>query len=177
MQQSYASHIIKVRKIHLKNNYNSLFIGCLIFQTNEAQQKYYYNLLPNILNQLQDLERSRIEHFRDSLKSCAMKEINVAPIINGCSDTIIATLDSILPDVDTEIVIDRLKSGDVPPGDFKLEDMRDSHAMLRTDTLADNKATNFNLYQKKRELEKHVRKGKMLPFFIQERISMMKFKF
>ncbi len=85
-----------------------------------------------------------------------MKERDVAPIINGCSDTIVVALDSILPDVDTEIVIDRLKSGDVPPGDFKLEDMRDSHAMLRTDTLADNKATNYNLYQKKRELEKQV---------------------
>ena len=38
---------------------------------------------------------------------------------------------SINPDGDTEIVIERLKSGDIPPGDFKFEDMRDPQAMLR----------------------------------------------
>jgi hypothetical protein len=47
--------------------------------------------------------------------------------------------DSINPDVDTEIVIERLKSGDVPPGDFKFEDMRDPQTLLRQDALADNR--------------------------------------
>jgi hypothetical protein len=42
------------------------------------------------------------------------------------------------------------------PGDFKFEDMRDPQAMLRPDALADNRATNLNLYPKKRELEKQV---------------------
>ncbi len=53
-------------------------------------------------------------------------------------------------------MIERLKSGDVPPGDFKFEDMRDPQAMLRPDALSDNRATNLNLYPKKRELEKQV---------------------
>ena len=37
--------------------------------------------------------------------------------------------------------------------------MRDPQAMLRPDAIADNRATNLNLYPKKRELEKQVRTG------------------
>ena len=64
-------------------------------------------------------------------------------------------------------MIERLKSGDVPPGDFKFEDMRDPQAMLRPDAIADNRATNLNLYPKKRELEKQVNNSKMLKSNIQ----------
>ena len=78
-------------------------------------------------------------------------------------ETRICFQDSINADVDTEIVIERLKSGDVPPGDFKFEDMRDPQAMLRPDAIGDNRATNLNLYPKKRELEKQVRPASNLP--------------
>ena len=81
----------------------------------------------------------------------------MTPIITGCYDSIASAMTSIDAVGDTELLIERLKSGDIPPGEFRLEDMHDSQAMLRPEALADNRATNLNLYPKKRELEKQVR--------------------
>ena len=58
---------------------------------------------------------------------------------------------------DTRILIERYKSGDVPPGDFKFEDMSDPQAMLAQDAL--EKPTNLNLYQRKREIEAEIKVG------------------
>ena len=63
-----------------------------LVKTNEFQSKYYYEMLPEILNQLQDLERTRISVMRDSLMSCVNKEKEVTPIITGCYDTIVGSL-------------------------------------------------------------------------------------
>ena len=52
-------------------------------------------------------------------------------------------------------MIERYKSGDVPPGDFKFEDMNDPAAMLAQDAL--EKPTNLNLYQRKREIEADIK--------------------
>ena len=57
-------------------------------------------------------------------------------IISKCHDCIQTAMDSIDPQKDTSIVIEKHKSGDVPPGDFKFEDMQDPRSMLRDDHLA-----------------------------------------
>jgi len=36
-----------------------------------------------------------------------------------------SALKAVSPDTDAMVVVERFKSGDVPPGDFKFEDMRD----------------------------------------------------
>lgn len=65
-------------------------------------------------------------------------------------------MDSIAPDKDTAIVIEKFKSGDVPPGDFNFEDMQDPHSMLNADALASTGPSNLNLYPRKRELERQM---------------------
>jgi hypothetical protein len=55
---------------------------------------------------------------------------------------------------DTCIIIERYKSGDVPPGDCKFEGMSDPAAMLQQDAL--EKPSNLNLYPRKREVERHI---------------------
>ena len=64
----------------------------VLVKTNDFQSKYYYQLLPEILNQLQDVEKLRISIIKDSLMSCVSKEKEVSPIINGCYDTIVKAL-------------------------------------------------------------------------------------
>jgi hypothetical protein len=66
-------------------------------KTNDFRRKYYYELLPEVLNQLQDLEKTRIGVMRDSLMACVNKEKEVAPIINGCHDVIVQALVSVNP--------------------------------------------------------------------------------
>ena len=45
--------------------------------------------------------------------------------------------------------------------------------MLRPDAIADNRATNLNLYPKKRELEKQVRTGLGQDFYCDRHFSLM----
>ena len=93
---------------------------------------------------------------RNAVLNCVGKEKEVNPIIGKCHDGIQSAMKSINPNLDTEMVIERFKSGDVPPGDFKFEDMHDPAAMLAQDALSESKATNLNLYQKKKGLEKNI---------------------
>ena len=69
----------------------------------------------------------------------------------------------VFPLQDTRILIERYKSGDVPPCDFKFEDMSDPRAMLDKEPL--EKASNLNLYQRKREIEAEI---KVTVLFIQQ---------
>ena len=69
----------------------------------------------------------------------------------------------VFPLQDTRILIERYKSGDVPPCDFKFEDMSDPRAMLDKEPL--EKASNLNLYQRKREIEAEI---KVTVLFIQK---------
>ena len=61
-------------------------------KTNDFQSKYYYEMLPEVLNQLQEVERTRIGLLRDSLLACVAKEKEVSPIISGCQDAIVQAL-------------------------------------------------------------------------------------
>ena len=65
-------------------------------------------------------------------------------------------MNKIDPGKDTEIVIEKHKTGDVPPGDFSFEDMQDPRSMLNIDAIQSATATNLNLYPRKRELEKEM---------------------
>jgi hypothetical protein len=78
------------------------------------------------------------------------------PIISKCHESIQNAMDSVVPEKDIAIVIERFKSGDVPPGDFNFEDMHDPQAMLTADALASTGPTNLNLYPRKKELERQM---------------------
>lgn len=78
------------------------------------------------------------------------------PIVSKCHDSIQTAMNSIDPPRDTSIVIEKYKSGDVPPGDFNFEDMQDPRSMLSADALANCGPTNLNLYPRKREIERQM---------------------
>ena len=65
-------------------------------------------------------------------------------------------MNNIQPEKDSAIVIEKFKSGDVPPGDFNFEDMQDPHSMLTADALANTGPSNLNLYPRKKELERQM---------------------
>jgi len=127
-----------------------------LVKTNAFRQRYYYELLPGVLDELQDLEHKRIELIRHGMLSCIAKERQVAPIIAKCHDSISVAMNNIQPEKDSAIVIEKFKSGDVPPGDFNFEDMQDPHSMLTADALANTGPSNLNLYPRKKELERQM---------------------
>ena len=48
------------------------------------------------------------------------------------------------------------QTGDVPPGDFNFENMKDPQALLSQDALEETRPSNLNLYPRKRELEAQI---------------------
>ncbi len=48
-----------------------------LVKTNDFQQQYYRELLPKVLEGLEDMERERLELFREALMRCVAKEIEV----------------------------------------------------------------------------------------------------
>ena len=85
---------LRIHALAKSSNCDTLKCKCadILIHTNEFQNKHYYVLLPDILDQLQKVEKRRVSLIRDSLKDCTSKEKAVLPIISGFHDTIAQAL-------------------------------------------------------------------------------------
>ncbi|XP_050714494.1 cdc42-interacting protein 4-like isoform X3 [Eriocheir sinensis] len=114
-------------------------------KTNQLQGDHYNTVMPGIFQGLQDLDEKRINNFKNLLKQSVEIERAVFPIINKCLDGIVTAADSIDEKMDSQVVIERYKSGFTPPGDIPFDDLSTprqngdstptSHPPLRQDTI------------------------------------------
>merc|ERR1719412_1674811 len=127
-----------------------------MLKTNDARNRFYGQLLPNVLNELQRMEETRIALLTQSVREMIGKEREIAPIVAKCVDAMEESVNDIVPEGDTALVAEKYKTGDVPPGDFNFEDMKDPKALLDQDALEQTRPSNLNLYPRKRELEAQI---------------------
>lgn len=127
-----------------------------MYRTNDARHRHYFQLLPGVLGELEAMEKNRIALFNNCLLEMVSKEREVAPIVAKCQQAIVEAVRAVDPAKEAALTVDKLKSGDVPPGDFRFEDITDLKELLAQDTLAENQPTNLNLYPRKRELGKRI---------------------
>lgn len=92
-------------------------------KTNDLQRQHYYELMPNVFQQLQDMDEKRITSTQNFMKQTADIQRQVFPIINQCLDGMIKAADSIDPRQDSLLVIEKHKTGYIPPEDFGFEDL------------------------------------------------------
>ncbi|CAH0747524.1 unnamed protein product [Diatraea saccharalis] len=92
-------------------------------KTNDAQRQHYEQRLPHVFKQLQDLDEKRIKNIKNFMLSSVDVERKVFPIIMQCLDGMEQAANSINEKEDTQLVIERYKSGFVPPEDFAFEAM------------------------------------------------------
>ncbi|XP_045134943.1 formin-binding protein 1-like isoform X7 [Portunus trituberculatus] len=114
-------------------------------KTNQLQGDHYNTVMPGIFQGLQDLDEKRINNFKNLLKKSVDIERAVFPIINKCLDGIVSAADSIDEKFDSQVVIERYKSGFTPPGDIPFDDLSTprqngdstpaSHPPIRQDTI------------------------------------------
>jgi len=136
-----------------------------VLLTNEEQESYYYRNLVAVLDRLQAVHHDNCQQMQDVMRKCVMKEKEIFPIITKCQDEALAVLGRISKEGDTKMVIDRLKTGNVPPEDFIFEELRIGEDRkirsigsqmpdMRIGSVQDvTKNVQGNLYQKKRDLE------------------------
>jgi len=116
-KQKLASETLNVEFEDIKGTYASQLL-----KTNKYQDDYYYRLAPCVLNDLQKIEIERIESIRNILFMCVKAEKQVAPIISRCRQDMEEALLNICPAADSEIFIDRFKTGNQPPGDIPFQE-------------------------------------------------------
>nr|XP_015839425.1 PREDICTED: formin-binding protein 1 isoform X2 [Tribolium castaneum] len=92
-------------------------------RTNELQRQHFRSGLPEVFRQLQELDEKRIKNIKNFIRSSVDIERNVFPIINKCLDGILKAADVINEKEDTILVIEKYKSGFLPPEDIPFEDL------------------------------------------------------
>ncbi|XP_013389246.1 formin-binding protein 1-like isoform X2 [Lingula anatina] len=113
-----TSHIKTQQCDELKNDY-----AAQLQTTNKHQQEHYTVLMPQVFSQLQEMDEKRITELQRFIKECGDIERNVIPIINTCIDGIHNAANSVNPSKDSELVIEKYKSGFQAPGDIPFEDL------------------------------------------------------
>ncbi|ESO02102.1 hypothetical protein HELRODRAFT_186418 [Helobdella robusta] len=92
-------------------------------KTNEFQRQHFHHHMPLIFEQIQEMEERRVLKVQELLMSCATIEKEVMPIINTCIVGMVKAAESVSFAVDSQLVIDKYKSGFEPPEDIFFEDL------------------------------------------------------
>ncbi|CAG2120892.1 unnamed protein product, partial [Medioppia subpectinata] len=92
-------------------------------KSNELQRRHYAELMPKIFNQLQDMEERREACIQNFMRQSAHIHRQVFPIIDKCLEGVIKAAEIIDPKEDTRQVIERYKSGNMPPEDIPFDDL------------------------------------------------------
>ncbi|XP_058804783.1 formin-binding protein 1-like isoform X2 [Phymastichus coffea] len=98
--------------------------------TNDMQNLHYHTAMPEVFQQLQELDEKRIKNMKNYMLKSVEIERAVAPIIAQCLDGVEKAASEINEKEDTLLVIERYKSGFQPPGDFPFEDLSVAKQML-----------------------------------------------
>ncbi|XP_043201078.1 formin-binding protein 1-like isoform X2 [Amphibalanus amphitrite] len=92
-------------------------------KTNDLQHEHYARLLPAIYDELQALDERRARCQQDHLRRAVDIERHVFPIIHTCLDGMVRAADTIDAEKDSQLVIERYKSGFEPPDSIPFEDL------------------------------------------------------
>ncbi|XP_022243945.1 formin-binding protein 1 homolog isoform X2 [Limulus polyphemus] len=92
-------------------------------KTNELQRQHYITTLPNVFQQLQEMDERRITCIQNFIKLSADIQRHVFPIVSKCLDGIVKASETVDPRQDSRLVIEKFKSGFSPPVDYPFEDL------------------------------------------------------
>jgi len=92
-------------------------------KTNELQNQFYSKMMPAVFQSLQDMDEQRVKMIQTFMRKSAQTEQDVLPIVGQCLEGIQRCTDSINEKEDSDLVIEKYKSGFLPPGDIPFEDL------------------------------------------------------
>lgn len=116
------SRLIAVSKKQLSDDAMSDYATHLQ-RTNELQRAHYRDLMPKVFHQFQDMEERRAACMRNYIQSGAAIRRKVLPIVEKCIDGMVAASEIIDPAEDSRLVVEKYKSGILPPDDYPFEDL------------------------------------------------------
>jgi len=93
-------------------------------EANRVKNAYYFQHLPAIFDDLQTIEKKRIESFKDFVIDCVKIEVEVLPRIKQCYNEVESSARSIDAEQDTDVAVRLYKTGYTVPGDHVFEDLK-----------------------------------------------------
>lgn len=95
-------------------------------KANDYQNQFYNHAMPSVFESLQDMDEKRIKCIKNFIRKSAQTEQDVIPIISQCLQGIQNSADTIDEKEDSQLVIEKFKSGFFPPSDIPFEDLSNS---------------------------------------------------
>ncbi|KFD48625.1 hypothetical protein M513_10480 [Trichuris suis] len=92
-------------------------------KTNDYQRQFYSELLPNVLQKLQEMDEDRIGQVRRLFCVCVEVESSVIPIVQRCFDGMLQEANKVDPAADSLTLVDRYRSGYGLPEEFPFVDL------------------------------------------------------
>uniref|UniRef100_A0A5S6QVQ9 SH3 domain-containing protein n=1 Tax=Trichuris muris TaxID=70415 RepID=A0A5S6QVQ9_TRIMR len=92
-------------------------------KTNNYQKQFYSELLPNVLQKLQQMDEDRITQVRRLFCMCVEVESSVIPIVQRCFDGMLKEANKVDPATDSRTLVDRYRSGYGLPEEFPFVDL------------------------------------------------------
>eukprot|EP00090_Calanus_glacialis_P036488 TRINITY_DN6233_c0_g1_i6.p1 TRINITY_DN6233_c0_g1~~TRINITY_DN6233_c0_g1_i6.p1 ORF type:complete len:600 (+),score=196.76 TRINITY_DN6233_c0_g1_i6:105-1904(+) len=117
-KQRMTSNIKRQQMDDSKNEYANQ-----LQKTNELQKQFYTVLMPAVFQSLQDMDEKRVKCIQNFMRKSAQTEQDVLPIISQCLEGIQRCTDAMDEKEDSLLVIEKYKSGFLPPGDIPFEDL------------------------------------------------------
>merc|ERR1712013_324531 len=154
----YAHESLQAQCEDFKGSYASELL-----KTNKYQTQYYHEDLPAVINNLNDIEIDRIDFVKYALDQCVAAEKLVAHIIEKCREDMENAIHMIDPVADSELLVDRLKTGNIPPVDLPFEETPDKKnksietlGRRKSEQKLNNQKKEIDLFQRKRETEEKI---------------------
>jgi len=117
-KQRMTSNIKRQQMDDSKNEYANQ-----LQKTNELQNQFYTKRMPAVFQSLQDMDEKRVKCIQNFMRKSAQTEQDVLPIIAQCLEGIQRCTDAMDEKEDSLLVIEKYKSGFLPPGDIPFEDL------------------------------------------------------
>ena len=154
MNEIEKMNLIAATKRQHVEDYKGEYAQQLV-KTNQSQSEYFNSELPAVLDSLQILSQNNCQFFKRILffSNCVGAEKEAAFIISKCHEEIENVIHNISAEEDTVRVIEKYKTGKIPPLDLQFDDLSDGH--MQFDDF--NGGRDSNLYQKKRDLTKKIK--------------------
>jgi len=115
-----AKNIAQCKKDHVEHCKTDY--GALLVKFNEQQKSHYERDMPEIFNNYCSADEGQIKKVQEFMLAYAHIDSKVKPIIQKCLDEMEKAGNAINPQVDSEFVVEKLKSGFPIPQDKDFED-------------------------------------------------------
>ncbi|XP_052222309.1 formin-binding protein 1-like isoform X3 [Dreissena polymorpha] len=91
--------------------------------TNRFQHEYYTMLMPQVFQQLQDVDEKRISMVKTVIEGSAALENSVLPILKSCIEGMNKAAQSINRSADSQMFVEKNRTGFQIPGDIPFDDL------------------------------------------------------